>query len=62
MKNMTLHFSKEDVGLEVDVPASGLQQSINVGDYYDTGKTGAYHFNAYFEGEKSNDLMIKLLL
>ncbi|PRP77680.1 hypothetical protein PROFUN_00541 [Planoprotostelium fungivorum] len=49
-------------GVEVTVPADGLQQNFTLGDFFNTTKTGAYHTTASFEGNSSNDLMVKLLL
>jgi hypothetical protein len=42
--------------------AGGGVSNYNLGDFFDTPKTGAYLVVAYLNGVASNELAIKLLL
>lgn len=46
----------------VTIPASGYSQNFNLGDFYDTPRTGAYLVTATMNGSSSNNLPIKILL
>jgi hypothetical protein len=70
--NGTLQFNLKDVisndvmksktTKEISIPASGFSQNFNVGDFFDTPKTGAYLLTASVNGNTSNELPIKILL
>jgi hypothetical protein len=48
--------------LDVSAPTSGFEQRITLSDYFDTPRTGGYCVRAFFNGNYSNDLPIKILL
>ena len=72
--NGTLQFSMKDVisndmlrpkaeaSQEVSIPSSGFSKQYNLGDFFDTPKTGAYLVTATLNGNNSNPLSIKMLL
>eukprot|EP01111_Echinosteliopsis_oligospora_P001362 TRINITY_DN1207_c0_g1_i3.p1 TRINITY_DN1207_c0_g1~~TRINITY_DN1207_c0_g1_i3.p1 ORF type:complete len:109 (+),score=45.07 TRINITY_DN1207_c0_g1_i3:443-769(+) len=43
-------------------PSVNVVQQFNMGDYYDTPKSGAYYLKATVGGAVSNELMVKILL
>eukprot|EP01117_Protostelium_nocturnum_P006187 TRINITY_DN222_c0_g1_i1.p1 TRINITY_DN222_c0_g1~~TRINITY_DN222_c0_g1_i1.p1 ORF type:complete len:107 (-),score=35.23 TRINITY_DN222_c0_g1_i1:112-432(-) len=49
-------------GEDVNVPSGESSKNFNLGEFFSTPRTGPYHLQAHFNGEKSNDLMVKLLL
>lgn len=46
----------------ISVPSGGFQQNYNLGEFFNTPKTGAFLVTASLNGNKSNELPIKILL
>eukprot|EP01115_Flamella_aegyptia_P002494 TRINITY_DN136567_c0_g1_i1.p1 TRINITY_DN136567_c0_g1~~TRINITY_DN136567_c0_g1_i1.p1 ORF type:complete len:109 (-),score=11.15 TRINITY_DN136567_c0_g1_i1:28-354(-) len=55
-------FVKPKTESSISVPASGFSQQFNLGEFFDTPKTGAYLVTATLNGSSSNQLSVKILL
>src|SRR4051794_31390719 len=48
--------------VDVNVSSSGYSSTFNLGEFFDTPRTGAYILTATLNGEASNTLPLKILL